>query len=86
VATAVGGLTDTVVDGMTGDLVPPRDPQALGAALRRLLGDQVRRMSYGAAALDRAVSAYAWPHVAARLAAIYAEVTATTSIPQEAVA
>src|SRR5690606_22947511 len=43
VATAVGGLTDTVVDGLTGDLVPPRDPHALGTALRRLLDDRVRR-------------------------------------------
>jgi glycosyltransferase involved in cell wall biosynthesis len=86
VATAVGGLTDTIVDGVTGDLVPPRDPPALGAALRRLLGDQMRRMSYGAAALDRAAYAYAWPHVAARLTGVYADVAATTSLPREAVA
>ena len=44
VATAVGGLIDTVVDGVTGDLVPPRDPRALGAALRRLLADEMRRL------------------------------------------
>ena len=86
VATAVGGLTDTVVDGVTGDLVPPRDPQALGAALRRLLGDRMRRMSYGAAVLDRATYAYAWPHVAARLTGVYADVAAAASLPREAVA
>ena len=34
VGTAVGGLTDTVVPGRTGDLVPARDPAALGAAIR----------------------------------------------------
>src|SRR2546421_485560 len=67
VATAVGGLTDTVVDGVTGDLVAPRDPRALGVALRRLLGDETRRVSYGAAALDLAAYAYAWPRIAARL-------------------
>jgi D-inositol-3-phosphate glycosyltransferase len=86
VATAVGGLTDTVVDGVTGDLVPPRDPRALGVALRRLLGDQMRRMSYGAAALARAADADAWPRVAARLTGVYADVAAATALPREAVA
>ncbi|SFQ71567.1 hypothetical protein SAMN05421854_120140 [Amycolatopsis rubida] len=33
---AVGGLTDTVVDGITGRLVPPRDPARLAAQLRAL--------------------------------------------------
>ena len=39
VASAVGGLTDTVVDGVTGLLVPPRRPAAVAEALRRLLAD-----------------------------------------------
>ena len=72
VATAVGGLTDTVVDGITGDLVPPRDPQALGAALRRLLADEMRRFSYAAAASDRAGQSYSWRRVATQLTAVYA--------------
>jgi glycosyltransferase involved in cell wall biosynthesis len=71
VASAVGGLTDTVVDGVTGDLVPPRDPRALGAALRHLLSDDMRRVAYGAAAVDRATYAYAWPRIAARLTGVY---------------
>lgn len=79
VATAVGGLTDTVVDGMTGDLVPPRDPRALSAALRHLLGDDMRREAYGAAAVDRAASAYAWPRIADRLAAVYASIAGQTT-------
>jgi D-inositol-3-phosphate glycosyltransferase len=78
VATAVGGLTDTVVDGVTGDLVAPRDPRALGSALRGLLGDEVRRTSYGAAALDRAVHSYSWRRVATQLAAMYAAVAGRT--------
>lgn len=87
VATAAGGLADTVVDGITGDLVPPRDPRALARALRRLIGDENRRISYAAAAVDRAVHAYAWPRIAARLTAAYAGVAGgVTESPREAIA
>ena len=37
VATAVGGVPEMVEDGRTGLLVPPRDPEALAAAIVRLL-------------------------------------------------
>jgi glycosyltransferase involved in cell wall biosynthesis len=40
VATPVGGIRETVVDGETGLLVPPRDSAALAAAIRRLLDDR----------------------------------------------
>jgi glycosyltransferase involved in cell wall biosynthesis len=40
VATPVGGIRETVLDGETGLLVPPRDPAALAAAIRRLLDDR----------------------------------------------
>jgi glycosyltransferase involved in cell wall biosynthesis len=40
VATPVGGIRETVVDGETGLLVPTRDPAALAAAIRRLLEDR----------------------------------------------
>ena len=40
VATPVGGIRETVVDGETGLLVPTRDPGALAAAIRRLLEDR----------------------------------------------
>jgi glycosyltransferase involved in cell wall biosynthesis len=75
IGTAVGGLTETVVDGLTGDLVPARDPQALGGALRRLVNDKVRRFAYATAALDRARQAYAWKRVAAQVGSVYAAVT-----------
>jgi len=39
VATAVGGVPEIVRDGENGLLVPPGDPAALAAALRRFLGD-----------------------------------------------
>jgi glycosyltransferase involved in cell wall biosynthesis len=39
VATNVGGVPEMVEDGVTGLLVPPRDPVALGAAIARVLTD-----------------------------------------------
>ncbi|AGM05777.1 glycosyltransferase [Amycolatopsis keratiniphila] len=64
VATAVGGLTDTVVDGVTGMLVPPRNPMELAAALRRLLGDASLCESFGLAGADRVRARYSWDRVA----------------------
>ena len=49
VATAVGGQIDSVVDGVTGVHVPPREPAALAAALRELLDHPERRRDLGAA-------------------------------------
>ncbi len=39
VASEVGGLTEVVVDGADGALVPPDDPAALAVALAKLAGD-----------------------------------------------
>ncbi|MDG4825806.1 glycosyltransferase [Asanoa sp. WMMD1127] len=71
VAAEVGGLTDTVVDGVTGDFVPPRDPAALADTVRRLLADPMRRVAYAAAALDRARMSYSWKRVAAQVGVLY---------------
>ncbi|MBI2494053.1 MAG: glycosyltransferase family 4 protein [Candidatus Rokubacteria bacterium] len=49
IATAVEGMPELVRDGETGLLVPPRDPAALAAAIRRVLDDPT-----GAHALARA--------------------------------
>ena len=76
VATAVGGLVDTVVDGVTGDLVPPRDPARLGAVLAALLADDERRSAYGAAGVRRARARYRWSRVVADTDAVYRRVLA----------
>jgi glycosyltransferase involved in cell wall biosynthesis len=79
IGTTAGGLTETVVDGLTGDLVPARDPQALGGALRRLVNDKVRRFAYATAALDRARQAYSWKRVAAQVGSVYQGLRRSTS-------
>ena len=56
VATAVGGTPEAVVDGVTGLLVPPRDPEPLARAIERLLCDPTlgRKMGQaGRARVDR---------------------------------
>jgi len=73
VASAVGGLKDTVVDGVTGMHVPARSPSALAAALRQTLGDADLRARLGAAGRRRARSIYSWSQVAKATSAIYAE-------------
>ena len=49
VATSAGGIPEAVADGISGTLVPPRDPQALARALAELLEGPDRRAAYGAA-------------------------------------
>jgi glycosyltransferase involved in cell wall biosynthesis len=65
-ASDVGGTGEAVEDGVTGRLVPPRDPQALAAAIGEMtkeplalasMGDAARRSAAGPFALERAVDA-----------------------------
>lgn len=71
VGSAVGGLLDTVRDGVTGTLVPPRDVDALADALRALVDDPDRCRAYGREARRVAVERYSWERVAAQTEAVY---------------
>jgi D-inositol-3-phosphate glycosyltransferase len=72
VASAVGGLCDTVVHDQTGLLVPPRRPTELAQALADLLPDAARRRELGAAAVRRVRRRYSWDRVAAQTLTAYA--------------
>jgi D-inositol-3-phosphate glycosyltransferase len=74
VATAVGGMRDTVVDGVTGVHVPPRQPRALAAALRDLVAEPARMAAYGIAGRDRVLARYSWPRIASATEAVYLDV------------
>ena len=58
VATRVGGSVDAVVDGETGLLVEPRQPEKLAEALFRLVDSAPLRREYGDAARERATRTY----------------------------
>jgi glycosyltransferase involved in cell wall biosynthesis len=64
VATGVGGLAESVVDDVTGLLVPARCPAAIAGALDRLLGDPPLRARMGAAGAVRA-RRFGWDRIAA---------------------
>jgi phosphoheptose isomerase len=72
VASAVGGMIDTVVDGVTGVHVPPRDPERLAGVLRGLLDDPDRRATFGRAGVRRARRLYDWERVATATLDVYA--------------
>ena len=76
VATAVGGLTDAVEHGVTGLLVPPRDPAALRTALQRLLGDAELRGRFGAAGREKARAEFSSEAATASTIAAYRVVIA----------
>jgi D-inositol-3-phosphate glycosyltransferase len=80
VASSVGGLIDTVVDGATGVHVPPRDPERLARALSALLDDPARRRELGAAGAARARERYGWERIAALTLEVYDELVRERAI------
>ena len=70
VATAVGGLSHIVADGVSGSLVAERDPSVFAARLKTLLTDDRLRAGYGDAAIERA-SRFDWDRSAAEFLDLY---------------
>lgn len=58
VATSVPGCTDAVVDGVTGTLIPPRDPHALKEAVGVYLADPALRAAHGMSARERVLTEF----------------------------
>jgi glycosyltransferase involved in cell wall biosynthesis len=72
VATRVGAIPELVHDGVTGLLVPPADPPALSAAIRRLLDDPDLAAALGHAGRRHVVATHAWPQAIARMVSVLA--------------
>ncbi|HEX8305585.1 MAG TPA: glycosyltransferase, partial [Jatrophihabitans sp.] len=81
VATAVGGLQDTVLDGITGRLVPPRRPDLLARVLNQLLTDPARRLAMAQAGRERVLGRYGWNRIAEQTEACYRSVLAERRLP-----
>ena len=73
VATAAGGIPEAVEDGVTGRVVPPRDPAGLAAALADVLGDEGRRRAFGAAGRRRFLERFTADHMVAQTLAVLGE-------------
>ena len=84
VATDAGGVADVVRDGLTGRVVPQRDPKALCAALADLLRDADLRRSMGQAGRRRAEQAYSLAGMVAATEAIVLQVAGRAPATPEA--
>ena len=77
VASAVGGIPEVVVDGVTGLLVAydPADPAALESgladAINALVADPARAKAMGRAGRARAIADFSWDAIAQRTVAVY---------------
>jgi glycosyltransferase involved in cell wall biosynthesis len=71
VASAVGGLLDLIEDGRTGLLVPPRDPEALVAALRSLVEAPARGFALGRAARAEVQQRYSFDRMVSSFEDLY---------------
>ena len=71
IGSSVGGISYTIVDGVTGFLVPPRDPEALAARLREIFSTPERRAHMGEEARCRVQREFMWPLTARRTAEVY---------------
>jgi len=81
VATGVGGLRETVEDGVTGLLVQPLSPSSAGLAVRRLLSAPGLRAAMGEHARREADQRFDWRHVGEAVEAVYQAMCASPTAP-----
>jgi glycosyltransferase involved in cell wall biosynthesis len=77
IASAVGGLPESVDAEVTGYLVPARDPGALAQTVGRLIGDPARREEMGRQGRARVLSHFTRDRMVARTVFVYDEMLST---------
>ena len=70
----VGGFRELVQEHGAGELVPPGDAEALGAAISRLLADPTARRGLEERAAAAAAGPYSWDRIAEQTARLYEQV------------
>jgi len=80
VATRVGGIPEVVQDGITGILVPPKDPGALARAIRVLLQDKEMRMLMGSCGRERVRGRFSREGMGRQTEGLYRELLANKTI------
>lgn len=80
VASDIEGFRTVLTHEVDGLLVPPRDPEAMAAAVARLLTDCRLRRSLIARGRARATQ-FAWPRIAETILALYARAAAARHYP-----
>lgn len=81
VASGVGGVPEVVVEGETGLLVPPGDPQSLADAIERLLDDSALRRRLGAAGRIRVAEQFDLASAQRAHLDLYLSLVAGTGLP-----
>ncbi|WP_225878176.1 glycosyltransferase [Spongiactinospora rosea] len=81
IASAVGAHLDSVLDGVTGMLVPPRRPALTARLARELLTDPTKRSALGFAGADRVRSRYSYERISQELLRVYAETMGEPEVP-----
>jgi D-inositol-3-phosphate glycosyltransferase len=71
IGSTVGSIRHTVAPGVSGCLVPPRDPDALAAQLLRLQTHPQVLRALGRGSVQRARTLFTWDRVAAGLTTVY---------------
>ena len=71
VVTDFGSVPESVEDGKTGFVVPPRDPEALAQAVIRLLRDERLRKQMGENAYKKLKEDFSWDNIALRTLEVY---------------
>jgi glycosyltransferase involved in cell wall biosynthesis len=74
VATAVNGCPEIVVEGQTGYLVSPNDPDAWATAVGTLLDDPTQAVAMGRRGRERVTECFALPQMIARIERLYESV------------
>lgn len=73
VATSVGGVPEVIENGLHGLLVPPRDPEAIAAAVLRVLSDPCLAMMLGRAAQQRIRARFSFDRLMTELHGLYSQ-------------